>query len=29
MMFEEKNGLIVMWASQAPMDELKQVLIES
>ena len=29
MMFEEKNGLIVMWASQAPMDELNQVLIES
>jgi hypothetical protein len=29
MMFEEKNGLVVMWASQAPMDELKQVLIES
>jgi hypothetical protein len=29
MMFEKKNGLIVMWASQAPMDELKQVLIES
>jgi hypothetical protein len=29
MMFEEKDGLIVMWASQAPMDELNQVLIES
>jgi hypothetical protein len=29
MMFEKKNGLIVMWASQAPMDELKQVLVET
>jgi len=29
MMFEKENGLIVMWASQAPMDELKQVLVET
>ena len=29
LMFQKKNGLIVMWASQAPMDELKQLLIET
>lgn len=29
MMFEKRKGLIVMWASQAAMNELKQVLVES
>jgi hypothetical protein len=29
LMFQKKNGLIVMWASQAPMDELKQLLVET
>jgi hypothetical protein len=29
LMFQKKNGLIVMWASQAPMDELKQLLVEA
>ena len=29
LMFQKKNGLIVMWASQAPMDELKQLLLET
>ena len=28
-MFQKKNGLIVMWASQAPMDEVKQLLVET
>jgi hypothetical protein len=26
LMFQKKNGLILMWASQAPMDELKQII---
>jgi hypothetical protein len=26
LMFQKRNGLIVMWASQAPMDELKQMI---
>jgi hypothetical protein len=29
LMFQKKNGLIVMWASQAPMDELKELLVET
>jgi hypothetical protein len=29
LMFQKKNGLIVMWASQAPMDDLKQLLVET
>jgi len=29
LMFQKKNGLLVMWASQAPMDELKQLLVET
>ena len=29
LMFQQKKGLIVMWASQAPMDELKQLLVET
>lgn len=29
MMFQKKNGLVVMWASQAPMNELKQLLVET
>jgi hypothetical protein len=29
MMFEKKNGLIVMWASQAPIDEWKQLVVET
>ena|ERR1700730_5098762 len=29
MMFEEKDGMIVMWASEAPMDELKQLLLDT
>jgi len=29
MMFQKTNGLIVMWASQAPMDDLKQLLVET
>jgi hypothetical protein len=29
LMFQKKDGLIVMWASQAPMEELKQVLLET
>ena len=28
-LFQKKNGLIVMWASQAPMNELKQLLAET
>jgi hypothetical protein len=28
-MFEEKDGMIVMWASEAPMDELKQLLLDT
>jgi hypothetical protein len=26
-MFQQKNGMLLMWASQAPMDQLKQVLV--
>ena len=29
LMFQKKNGLIVMWASQAPVEELKQLLVET
>jgi hypothetical protein len=29
LMFQKKNGLIAMWASQAPIDELKHLLIET
>jgi hypothetical protein len=29
LMFQKENGLIVMWASQAPLDELKRLLIET
>jgi hypothetical protein len=29
LIFQKKNGLIVMWASQAPMDELKGLLVET
>ena len=29
LMFQKKDGLVVMWASQAPMDELKQLLLET
>jgi hypothetical protein len=29
LMFQKKNGLIVMWASQAPMNDLKQLLVET
>ena len=28
-MFEKKDGMIVMWASEAPMDEMKQLLFET
>ena len=26
-MFQQKNGMLLMWASQAPMDQLKQMLV--
>jgi hypothetical protein len=26
-MFQQKNGMLLMWASRAPMDQLKQVLV--
>jgi hypothetical protein len=29
LVFQRKNGLIVMWASQAPMDDLKQLLVQT
>jgi hypothetical protein len=29
LMFQKMNGLIVMWASQAPIDDLKQLLVET
>ena len=29
LMFQKKDGLILMWASQAPIDELKQLLVET
>jgi hypothetical protein len=29
LMFQKKDGLILMWASQAPMEELKQLVIET
>ena len=29
LMFQKKNGLILMWASQAPMAEFKQLLVET
>jgi hypothetical protein len=29
LMFQKKNGLILMWASQAPMDDFKQLLVEA
>ena len=28
-MFQQKNGMLLMWASQAPMDQLRQVLVAS
>ncbi|MBV8815361.1 MAG: hypothetical protein JO271_12795 [Verrucomicrobia bacterium] len=29
MMFQQKDGLLLMWASQAPMEKLKQMLVET
>jgi hypothetical protein len=29
MLFEKKDGLIVLWVSEAPMNELKQLLFET
>ena len=29
LMFQKKDGLVVMWASQAPMEQLKEVLLET
>ncbi len=29
MMFEEKDGVIVMWASETPMNELKELLFDT
>jgi hypothetical protein len=26
-MFQQKNGMLLMWASRTPMDQLKEVLV--